>query len=201
MKQPFGLILAGGQASRMGGGDKGRLMLGDQSLFARVIDRIAPQVERLALNANGPASRFADLGLPVVPDLISGFAGPLAGISAGLDWAAREGAETLVTVAADTPFFPEDLVPVLLRTSEDMPQPLALAATRAQDRLIRHPTFGIWPVALQEDLQSALHAGLRKIVLWTEQHAARDAVFPSGELDPFFNINTPEDLLAAEAML
>ncbi|EEB70152.1 molybdopterin-guanine dinucleotide biosynthesis protein A [Ruegeria sp. R11] len=107
MTQPLGVILAGGLATRMGGGDKGRLQVGGESLLARVVDRIAPQVAGLALNANGDPQRFDDLGLPVIADTIDGFAGPLAGVLAGLDWAAEQGASSIVTVAADTPFFPQ----------------------------------------------------------------------------------------------
>ncbi|MEO0389506.1 MAG: molybdenum cofactor guanylyltransferase MobA [Pseudomonadota bacterium] len=201
MMQPVGVILAGGQARRMGGGDKGRLRLGGRSLFAHVQDRIAPQVAHLAINANGDPARLADLGLPVLPDSVANYPGPLAGVLAGLDWAATLGAHTLVTVAADTPFFPEDLVPRLLLGAEAMPAPLALAATLEQGRRVRHPTFGLWPVALRDDLRAALADGVRKVVAWTQPHGAQDVVFPSDGFDPFFNINTPEDLAEAEAML
>ncbi|KZZ24634.1 molybdenum cofactor guanylyltransferase MobA, partial [Sulfitobacter sp. HI0082] len=146
MKQPLGVILAGGQATRMGGGDKGLLPLGQGTLLSSVIDRLEPQVAGLALNANGDAARFADLGLPVLADSIEGFAGPLAGVLAGLDWAAEQGADTIVTAAADTPFFPCDLVPRLLLAADDMAHPLALAATPDAKRgTARHPTFGLWP--------------------------------------------------------
>ena len=200
MKQPFGVILAGGQATRMGGGDKGMRMLGGQSLLARVEARLAPQVDQLALNANGDAARFADMGLPVIPDSIAGFAGPLAGVLAGMDWAASYGAETIVTAAADTPFFPCDLVPQLLLASEGMTHRLVLAATPDAKRgTARHPTFGLWPVALRDDLREALEGGLRKVVLWTQEHGGREALFPQEEA--FFNVNTPEDLARAETML
>ena len=199
MKQPLGVILAGGQATRMGGGDKGLLPLGQGTLLSSVIDRLEPQVAGLALNANGDAARFADLGLPVLADSIEGFAGPLAGVLAGLDWAAEQGAETIVTAAADTPFFPCDLVPRLLLAADGMTHPLALAATPDAKRgTARHPTFGLWPVALRDDLRSALAVGLRKVVLWTEKHDGREALFPDEAA--FFNVNTPEELATAEAM-
>ena len=199
MKQPLGVILAGGQATRMGGGDKGLLPLGQGTLLSSVIDRLEPQVSGLALNANGDPTRFADLNLPVLPDSIEGFAGPLAGVLAGLDWAAEQGADTIVTAAADTPFFPCDLVPRLLLAADGMAHPLALAATPdARRGSARHPTFGLWPVALRDDLRAALQGGLRKVVLWTEQHDGREAVFPDEAA--FFNVNTPEDLAKAEAM-
>ena len=200
MKQPLGVILAGGQATRMGGGDKGLLTLGGQTLLARVIDRLEPQVGSVALNANGDAARFADLDIPVLPDSIDGFVGPLAGVLAGLDWAASQGADTIVTAAADTPFFPCDLVPQLLLRAEGMAHPLVLAATPDPKRgTARHPTFGLWPVALRDDLRAALAGGLRKVVLWTDQHDGREALFP--DEDAFFNVNTPQDLARAETML
>ncbi len=200
MRQPLGVILAGGQATRMGGGDKGLLTLGGQTLLSRVIDRLDPQVAGLALNANGDAGRFKGLGLPVLPDSVAGFAGPLAGVLAGLDWAADQGADAIVTAAADTPFFPCDLVPQLLLAGEGMAHPLVLAATPdARRGRARHPTFGLWPTALRDDLRGALEGGLRKVVLWTDQHGGREALFPLEEA--FFNVNTPEDLQQAETML
>lgn len=202
MKQPLGVILAGGQATRMGGGDKGLLKLGQQSLLARVIDRLEPQVAGLALNANGDPARFERFELPVLADSIDGFAGPLAGVLAGLDWAAGQAADTIVTAAADTPFFPGDLVPQLLLASEGMAHPLVLSATPDPKRgQVRHPTFGLWPVDLRDDLRVALQSGLRKVVMWTDKHDGREALFPVTTIDPFFNVNTPEDLARAEAFL
>ncbi|PXW79555.1 molybdenum cofactor guanylyltransferase [Ruegeria sp. P4] len=211
MTQPLGVILAGGLATRMGGGDKGLLSLGGESLLSRVIDRLSPQVAGLALNANGDAARFAGLGLPVVADTIEGFAGPLAGVLAGLDWAAEQGAEAIVTAAADTPFFPHDLVARLVAASEGQSHPLVLATTPksgdevlksgGKGRVNRHPTFGLWPVALRADLRAALTGGLRKVVLWTDQHGGREALFEAEPFDPFFNVNTPDDLARAEGLL
>lgn len=202
MKQPLGVILAGGQARRMGGGDKGRLVLGGQSLLAHVVERLEPQVAGLALNANGDAGRFDDLGLPVLSDSIDGFVGPLAGVLAGLDWAASQGADAIVTAAADTPFFPCDLVPRLMMEADGMDAPLVLAATPDTQRgRNRHPTFGLWPVALRDDLRTALNGGLRKVVMWSDQHGGREAMCPNTPFDPFFNVNTPEDLARAEGLL
>jgi len=195
--QTVGVVLAGGRATRMGGGDKGALMLDGRPLLTRCINRLAPQVDHLVLNANGDPTRFAQYGLDVVCDSIPGFAGPLAGVLAGMDWAAEQGADFVISVAVDTPFFPQDLVKRLRASG-----PLALAATPDPVRKPnRHPTFGLWPVALREDLRAALRNGLRKVVVWTEAHGAATVSFPVDRFDPFFNINTPEDLTAAEALL
>jgi len=200
MTPPLGIILAGGQATRMGGGDKGMLRLGNATLLDHVIARLDPQVDGLALNANGDPGRFAHLDLPVVADSVDGFAGPLAGVLAGLDWAAGMGADSIVTVAADTPFFPCDLVPRLQLAGEGMNRPLVLAATPDPKRgLVRHPTFGLWPVALRDDLRMALHDGVRKVVQWSDRHGGRMAEF--ADEAAFFNVNTPDDLATAEAML
>ncbi|MGY6548566.1 MAG: molybdenum cofactor guanylyltransferase MobA [Roseinatronobacter sp.] len=196
----LGVILAGGQATRMGGGDKGLRVVGGQRLIDHVIARLAPQVAGLALNANGDPARFAELGLPVLPDSLPDHPGPLAGVLAGLDWAAAQGAQAIVTAAADTPFLPRDLS-ARLHAARGA-SGLALAASRepGTGKLWRHPTFGLWPVALREDLRAALTGGLRKIVLWTDQHSAGLAEFPATPFDPFFNINTPEDIAIAETL-
>ncbi|MFS4582023.1 molybdenum cofactor guanylyltransferase MobA [Phaeobacter sp. C3_T13_0] len=211
MKRTLGVILAGGLATRMGGGDKGRLLIGGRSLMTHVIDRLSPQVAHMALNANGDAGRFDDLGLPVIPDSIDGFAGPLAGVLAGLDWAADKGATSIVTVAADSPFFPSNLTERLKQSADGQVHPLVLATTPktgeeqlksgGKGRVNRHPTFGLWPVALRDDLRAALDGGLRKVVAWTDLHDGREALFEAEPFDPFFNINTPEDLVQAEALL
>lgn len=195
-----GVILAGGRATRMGGGDKSLRQLGGRRIIDLVIERLAGQCEPIALNANGDSSRFSDLGLPVLCDSFEGHPGPLAGILAGLDWAADIGAAEIVTVAADTPFFPRDLVARLHAKKAD--SGLALAATFGRsDKLRRHPTFGLWPVELRNDLRTALAGGLRKIVLWTDRHGAGSAVFEAEPFDPFFNINTPEEIDEAEELL
>lgn len=191
MKQPLGVILAGGQATRMGGGDKGLLALGNSTILQHVIDRLEPQVAGLALNANGDPYRFT-LNLPIIQDSIQGFAGPLSGVLAGLDWAATKGATHIVTAAADTPFLPCDLVPQLLLHAQNG---LCLAASPSG----RQPTFGLWPVALRDDLRTALNDGLRKVVQWTQKHGAGTAEFPDDAA--FFNVNTPDDLITAKAML
>jgi len=203
MDRPLGVILAGGLARRMGGGDKSLLSLGASSrVLDQVIARLGAQVDQMVLNANGDPARFDEFGLPVVADSLDGFLGPLAGVLAGLDYAADHGFDHIVSVAADTPFFPTDLVSALDTASKHMDVPIALAATKIEGgKTVRHPTFGLWPVALREDLRSALQNGLRKVVLWTDQHGVETHVFGSGEIDPFFNINTPEDLELANKMM
>ncbi|HSF63607.1 MAG TPA: molybdenum cofactor guanylyltransferase MobA [Paracoccaceae bacterium] len=195
-----GVILAGGRATRMGGGDKGLRVVGGLRLIDHVIARLAPQCGPLAINANGDPARLAEFGLPVLPDTLADHPGPLAGVLAGLDWAAAIGATAIVTAAADTPFFPADLVARLQAATG--PEGLALAASPDDTgRLQRHPTFGLWPVALRHDLRAALEGGLRKIVLWTDAHGAGTAEFASHPFDPFFNVNTPEDIALAESLM
>ena len=197
MTRPFGVILAGGLATRMGGGDKALLSLGNGTLLSQVHARLAPQVSGVVLNANGDPTRFADYDLPVRCDSVEGFVGPLAGVLAGMDWAAEQGGELVVSAAADTPFFPLDLVTRLREAAAGMRHPLVLARTPDG----RQPTFGLWPVALRHDLRTALQGGLRKVVLWTEKHGGREAMFDDATPAPFFNVNTPEDLIAAEQAL
>jgi molybdopterin-guanine dinucleotide biosynthesis protein A len=177
-------------------------MLGDQPILARVIERLLPQVATLALNANGDAERFSSFGLRIVPDTIEGFAGPLAGVLAGLDWAADQGADHIVTAAADTPFFPADIVAQLLLASELQHKPIAMAATpNAAGRPMAHPVFALWPVALREDLRAALEQGTRKVLAWADVHGVALANYSAAPFDPFFNVNTPEELQQAQALL
>ena len=203
MVRPLGVILAGGLARRMGGGDKSLLSLGASSrVLDQVIARLGAQVDQMVLNANGDPARFDEFGLPVVADSLDGFLGPLAGVLAGLDYAAEHGFDHIVSVAADTPFFPTNLVSALETASKHMDVSIALVATKIEGgKTVRHPTFGLWPVALRDDLRSALQDGLRKVVLWTDQHGAETHVFESGDIDPFFNINTPEDLELANKIM
>ncbi|PLS23111.1 molybdenum cofactor guanylyltransferase MobA [Neptunicoccus cionae] len=198
MNEPVGVILAGGQATRMGGGDKGLITLNGVSLLGRVRVRLQRQLNTVILNANGDPDRFEGLGLPVQADSVTGYAGPLAGVLAGMDWAAGQGASHIVTVAADTPFFPRDLVARLQQAGSD----LAMAVTPDPERgMARHPTFGLWWVDAREDLRSALQGGVRKVVQWTEPRGCAPVEFAATPYDPFFNVNTPEDLKKAEAMI
>lgn len=195
---PAGIILAGGRALRMGGGEKALLELGGRTMLDRVIDRLGPQVGRMALSANGNLHRYAEYGLPVLRDTVPDFPGPLAGILAGLDWAAGQGLSHIATAAADTPFFPTDMVKRLLAAARRADTPIAMAATHSDGRLMRHPTFGLWPVSLRCDLREALEGGLRKITVWADLHGASTALFAD---EAFFNINTPQDFELAQAKL
>lgn len=206
MAKPLGVILAGGLSRRMGGGDKALLLLDKKTILQHVIDRLGPQVSALALNANGNPLRFLKFDLPVIADSIDDFAGPLAGVLAGLDWAAKQGRSHIVTAAADTPFFPLDLVQRLARAAAHSTGGIALAATEEPPQSTRrgpsrHPTFGLWPVDLREDLRAALAGGLRKVVAWTDEHDGATALFENSCQDPFFNVNTPDDLMRAQAIL
>ena len=202
MTRPLGVILAGGLSRRMGGGDKCLLPLAGEPLLRHAITRLAPQVAGLVLNANGDPARFVDFGLPVVSDSIEGFAGPLAGVLAGLDYAAAHGFDYIVTAAADTPFLPVDLVDRLLDAAAEADTPMAMAATPDPERgLSRHPTFALWPVSLREDLRQALTDGVRKVIAWTDRHGCTSVTFGIDPIDPFFNVNTPDDLARAKQML
>jgi molybdenum cofactor guanylyltransferase len=196
---PLGLVLAGGLARRMGGGDKARIRVGGITILDRVLGCIAPQCARVIINANGDPARFADTGLTVVADRVPDFAGPLAGILAGLDWAAAEMPETsdIVSAPGDCPFLPPDLVARLTAARVQAGVPLACA--RSGDW--RHPVVGLWPVSLREDLRHALmQEGLHKIEVWTARHGVAIAEWANAPVDPFFNVNTPEDAAAAERM-
>jgi molybdopterin-guanine dinucleotide biosynthesis protein A len=195
----LGLVLAGGLARRMGGGDKPRTMIGGQTILSRVIDRLTPQCTRLILNANGDPARFADTKLPVIADDVPDFAGPLAGVLAGLDWAATNapGIEYVASVPGDCPFLPRDLVARLHEARADAGLPLACASSGQW----RHPVVALWPVALRDDLRQAVtQDGLRKIEVWTARHGVALAAWPAEPVDPFFNVNTPEDAAAAERL-
>ncbi len=200
LSQFVGVLLAGGKARRMGGGDKCLRTLGGETLLARAIARAKPQVGPLVLNANGDPTRFAGYGLPVIPDVIEGYAGPLAGVLSGLEWAAAERPEIayIATVPTDAPFFPGDFVSRLADALRREGAELACAESGGRS----HPVFGLWPVRLKDDLRAALvDEGLRKIDVWTARYRLATVEFAVGVSDPFFNANTPEDLVEAESHL
>ena len=194
-----GVLLAGGQSRRMGGGDKCLLPLGPRPILAHVIARARPQVSALVLNANGDAARFAAFGLPVGPDGVAGFAGPLAGVLAGLDWAAASvpGVTHVASFATDAPFFPRDIVPRLVAALDGRHE-LAAAASLGRT----HPVFGLWPVSLRQTLRRALvEEGVRKVDAFTARYSLAVVDFPVGEIDPFFNTNDQDDLEAARLLV
>jgi molybdopterin-guanine dinucleotide biosynthesis protein A len=199
-----GVVLAGGLSRRMGGGDKGLLDIGGETMLGRVVRRLRPQVGRLILNANGDAGRFVSLRLAVVEDIIAGHAGPLAGVLAGMRWSLLHAPDVchIVTVSSDVPFLPTDLVVRLVAAIKDRPATIALA--RSQGEL--HRVVGLWPVALADDLERDLMGGARKVLQWIDRH---DMVAVSFDLvkigdriiDPFFNANTPADIQTVRAVL
>ena len=207
--RPAGVILAGGLSRRMfaeggAGGDKGLLRLGPGSMLARVVASIRPQVSALALNANGDPARFATLGLPVIADTVEGFVGPLAGVLAGMRWAAdlSPAPRYVVSAPSDAPFLPLDLVARLVTAADANPGAIALARSGSE----LHPVAGCWPVRHADRLEAALRAGLRKVLRWTDQHGTLPVDFDfldvAGEaIDPFFNANTPADLDEARRLL
>ncbi|MDO9500327.1 molybdenum cofactor guanylyltransferase MobA [Falsiroseomonas sp.] len=193
------VVLAGGLARRMGGGDKPLRLLAGRPLLDHVLERLRPQVAATILNANGDPARFAAWGLPVVADGMPDHPGPLAGILAALDWAAeaQPAFAWVVSVPGDSPLIPGDLVARLHAARQAAGVPLACARSDGQT----HPPIGLWPVALRHDLRAALTAGERKIDRWTARHGIAHADWPTGPIDPFFNANAPEDLAEAEALL
>jgi molybdenum cofactor guanylyltransferase len=197
--QTFGVVLAGGLARRMAGADKAHTRIGGRTILARVLERLRVQCAGVILNANVAAERFGDTGWPVVADSVPDFPGPLAGILAGLDWAAKHAPdiEWVVSAPSDCPFLPRDLVARLHEARLYADAELACAGSGNR----RHPVIGLWPVALREDLRRALtNEGVRKVGDWAARHALAVAEWPVTPVDPFFNVNTPEDAAEAERL-
>lgn len=195
--RPAGLILAGGLSRRMGGGDKGLKRLGGETVLARIAARLAPQVSPLLLNANGPAARFG-LDLLVVADTLPGHPGPLAGLLAGLDHVALKmpGTRQLLTVPSDCPFLPRDLAARLAVAAGETGAAYAASGGR------EHPVVGLWPVAARDDLRRLLvEEDERRMMRWVREVGAVPVEWPATPLDPFLNLNTPDDLLTAERLL
>ncbi len=195
--QVAAVLLAGGRGQRMGGGDKPLQLLAGRPLLDHAIARIAPQVTAMVLNANGDADRWAQYGLPVVADPLSDFPGPLAGTLAGLRWAqaTHPDVRDVLSVPTDTPFLPHNLVARLVAGRGR--QVFACAASGGWT----HPVIGLWPVAMADALEAALRAGQRKIDAFTARYGVAEVDFAIDPFDPFFNINRPEDLIAAEALI
>jgi molybdenum cofactor guanylyltransferase len=199
-KNICGLLLAGGQSRRMGGGDKCLMNLGGRTLLQRIVDTAAPQVGPLVLNTNSDPSLFDSYNLPVAPDVIDGFAGPLAGLLTGLEWAQAHAPECdwVASFACDAPFAPADLVARLIIAVDSEGADMACAHSGGRD----HPVFALWPVRLAGDLRKAVvDEGVRKVDMWTGRYTIARAEFDTDRGDPFFNVNRPEDLEAAAALM
>lgn len=206
-----GVLLAGGQSRRMfadgpGRGDKGLLEIAGKPMLAHVIARLAPQVSAMVINVNGDPARFEGFGLPFVADTVGGHVGPLAGVLAGMRWAAVHGpgARFIATVSTDAPFVPEDLVARLAAARDISSDGTQIALARSGGHL--HPVIGLWPVSLADDLERALQDGVRKVLAWTDRHGTLGVDFASvriggEEVDPFFNANTPDELAEARRLL
>ena len=196
----LGLILNGGLARRMGGLDKGLLTLAGKPMIARVADRLRPQCAALAISANGDPAAFAPLGLPVLADDPPDFAGPLAGVLAGLEYCARMGAPLawVASLPADIPFAPHDLVARLRQSGMASKAELAVAASGGRV----HHLAALWPVALEPVLRRALvEEGLRKAQSFLSRFRVAVVEWPSSPFDPFMNVNDRQDLARAKAML
>lgn len=196
----LGVVLAGGLARRMGGGDKGLQQLGGKPILQHILDRLQPQVAGVILNANGDPARFAAWNLPVAGDAVEGFVGPLAGVLAGLAWARanRPDVTDIVTVPGDGPFLPRDLVARMAAARGQAQADLACAVSGGQ----AYPVVGLWPVRLYDDLRRAVvDEDIRKVDRWTARHKLVQVDFAAQPVDPFFNANAPEDLAEAESLL
>ena len=195
-----GVLLAGGLARRMGGGDKCLRRLGGKTLLEHVIGRARPQVGALLLNANGDPARLADFGLAVAGDVVAGNAGPLAGVLTGMEWAAAEarGCSWVASFPTDAPFFPDDLVARLMQAVEEEGADMACASSGGR----AHPVFALWPLRLRGELRRAVaDEGVRKVDVWTGRYNLAVADFPVTPFDPFFNANSPEDLETAASLM
>jgi molybdopterin-guanine dinucleotide biosynthesis protein A len=196
----LGVVLAGGLARRMGGGDKGLQQLGGKPILQHILDRLSPQVDGVILNANGDPARFAEWKLPVAGDAVDGFVGPLAGVLAGLHWARANLPDItdIVTVPGDGPFLPRDLVARMVAARAEAQADLACAVSAGQ----AYPVVGLWPVRLYDDLRRAVvEEDIRKVDRWTARHKLVQVEFAAQPVDPFFNANAPEDLAVAESLL
>jgi len=198
------VILAGGLSRRMGGGDKCLRLLAGEPMLHHTVRVMTGQATTMVINANGDPARFAEFSLPVTPDTIEGFAGPLAGVVAGLDWAATHSPDTshVLSVPSDAPFLPPNLAAKLLAAVDNRPRRIALAQSGGKT----HPVVGLWPTALTDDLRGALNEGVRKVLHWTDRHDTvfvefEEQVTPGGVVDPFYNANTQEDMELAEQIL
>mgnify|MGYP001278681649 FL=1 len=195
----IGVLLAGGLARRMGGGDKSLREVGERMILEWVVERSRPQVERLLLNANGDVTRFKHFGLPVVPDVLDGFVGPLAGVLSGLEWAIRSGCDVrwVVSFATDAPFIPVNMVERFEAVAVTTDSDIVCASSGGR----RHPVFALWPVTIAKDLRKALvYEKVRKIDRFTANYNVQSVEFVTDPIDPFFNVNDPDSLERANIL-
>ena len=197
------VILSGGQSRRMGRSDKALLTITDQTLLEIVIKRLHQQTQKVAINTNSSNLQYTQQGLPVLNDHIGGFLGPLAGILTAMEWANDIGFKKVATVAVDTPLFPENLLKELDKEMKETNSDIVFAASVSDHKQIKvlHPVFGLWKTHLYEDLRNELEKGVRKVTLWSERHKASSVCFAGERIDPFFNINTPDDIISLKEYL
>ena len=197
------VILSGGQSRRMNRNDKAFLSISDRTLLEIVIDRLRLQTQHVAINTNSKSLKYTKHGLPVLKDQIGGFLGPLAGILTAMEWANDIGCEKVATVAVDTPLFPKTLLKELNQKMKVSNSDIVFAASRSdrKKKKVLHPVFGLWKTCLFEDLRKELEKGIRKVTLWSERHNASCVCFSDERIDPFFNVNTPHDIIPLREFL
>ena len=191
------VILSGGQSRRMDRNDKAFLSISNQTLLEIVVSRLQGQTRQVAISTNSKNPKYAQLGLPILKDQIGGFLGPLAGIFTAMKWANDMGYKKVATVAVDTPLFPKNLLKELYKKMNEGNSDIVFAASasyRKQKKAL-HPVFGLWKTCLFEDLRKELEKGMRKVTLWSKRHKASSVCFSDERIDPFFNVNTPQDIL------
>ena len=190
------VILSGGQSTRMYRNDKAFLSISNQTLLEIVVDRLKRQTQEVAINTNSNSPRYAQHSLPILKDQIGGFLGPLAGIFTAMKWANDLGYKKVATVAVDTPLFPKNLLKELYKKMEENNSDIVFAASlkNHKERKHLHPVFGLWKTYLHDDLRKELERGVRKVTLWSAKHKTSSVCFANDLIDPFFNINTPEDI-------
>ena len=197
------VILSGGQSRRMDRNDKAFLSISDQNLLEIVVDRLQRQTQHIAINTNSKNPKYVQHGLPILKDQIGGFLGPLAGILTAMSWASDIGYKKVATVAVDTPLFPKNLLSELCKKMKASKSDIVFAASVSdhKQKKVLHPVFGLWKTYLFEDLSQELEKGIRKVTGWSERHKASSVCFSDERIDPFFNINTPQDVILLKEYL
>ena len=197
------VILSGGQSRRMDRNDKAFLSISDQPLLEIVVDRLRRQTRQVAINTNSNSPKYFKYGLPVLKDQIGGFLGPLAGVLTAMEWANDMGYNKVATVAVDTPLFPKNLLKKLYQKMEVNNSDIVFAASASdhEQKKVLHPVFGLWKTYLFEDLKNELEKGMRKVTIWSDKHKASYVFFSDPRIDPFFNVNTPHDIVILKEYL